>query len=70
VQQVLASTPVKHIVVTSLGDMLGPPKGTLVNFVVKYVKKMVPPGSCRALNLPAHAKGAAAEFEAGAAQPG
>lgn len=32
----------KHIIVTELGDMLGGFKGMMVNFVVKYVKKMVP----------------------------
>jgi long-chain acyl-CoA synthetase len=40
-QEVLARTPVKHVVVTSLGEMLGL-KGLLVNFVVRNVKKMVP----------------------------
>ena len=43
-QEVLAKTPVKHVVVTSLGEMLGL-KGLLVNFVVRKVKKMVPPYS-------------------------
>ena len=42
VQQVIADTPVKHVVTTGLGDMLGFPKGAIVNFVLKYVKKMVP----------------------------
>ncbi|MDN3204593.1 AMP-binding protein [Algoriphagus sediminis] len=32
----------KHIIVTELGDLLGGLKGTIVNLVVKYVKKMVP----------------------------
>jgi long-chain acyl-CoA synthetase len=41
-QQVLAKTKVKHIVVASMGDLLGSLKGTLVNFVVRNVKKMVP----------------------------
>jgi long-chain acyl-CoA synthetase len=40
-QQVLAKTPVKHVIVTSLGEMLGL-KGLIVNFVVRKVKKMVP----------------------------
>jgi long-chain acyl-CoA synthetase len=48
-EQVLAKTAVKHIVVTSIGEMLGMLKGTLVNFVIRHVKKMVPawslPGS-------------------------
>jgi long-chain acyl-CoA synthetase len=42
VQQVLASTKVKHVVVGSMGDLLGGLKGTIVNFVVRNVKKMVP----------------------------
>ncbi len=44
-QECIARTPVKHVIVTSLGDMLGFPKGTIVNFVVKHVKKLVPPWS-------------------------
>ncbi|MBS4072922.1 MAG: AMP-binding protein, partial [Algoriphagus sp.] len=35
----------KHIITTELGDLLGGLKGTIVNLVVKYVKKMVPPYS-------------------------
>lgn len=41
-EQVLPETVVKHIVVTELGDLLGGIKGHLINFVVKYIKKMVP----------------------------
>ena len=41
-QQVLGTTGVKNIVLTSLGDMLKIPKRFIVNFVVKHVKKMVP----------------------------
>jgi long-chain acyl-CoA synthetase len=41
-QQVIARTPVKHVVVAALGDLLGV-KGAIVNFVVRHVKKMVPP---------------------------
>ena len=40
--QVIARTQVKHVVVASLGDLLGFPKGKIVNFVVRNVKKMVP----------------------------
>jgi len=40
-QEVLGKTSVKHVVVAALGDMLGP-KGLLVNFVLRNVKKMVP----------------------------
>ncbi len=41
-QEALPHTPVKHVVIASMGDMLGPVKGTLVNGVVRHVKKMVP----------------------------
>jgi long-chain acyl-CoA synthetase len=41
--QVIERTGVKHVVVASLGDMLGLLKGTLVNLVVRRVKKLVPP---------------------------
>src|SRR5258706_4602568 len=40
-QQVRAKTPVKPIVLTSVGEMLGL-KGLIVNLVVRKVKKMVP----------------------------
>lgn len=46
-EQCLANTPVKHVVLCSMGDQLGLLKGTLVNYVVRNVKKMVPP-----FNLP------------------
>jgi long-chain acyl-CoA synthetase len=41
-EQVLGKTPVRHVVVASMGEMLGGAKGMLVNFVVRNVKKMVP----------------------------
>jgi long-chain acyl-CoA synthetase len=41
VEQVLAKTAVKHVIVGSMGDMLGL-KGVIVNLVVRRVKKMVP----------------------------
>ena len=40
--KVIANTRVKHVVVASMGDMLGFPKGAIVNLVVRRVKKMVP----------------------------
>jgi len=50
-QQVLARTNVKHVVLASLGDMLGFVKGSIVNLVVRRIKKMVPayslPGATR-----------------------
>ncbi|BCL68950.1 Long-chain-fatty-acid--CoA ligase [Vibrio nigripulchritudo MADA3029] len=41
-EQVVDNTPIKHVILTSLGQMLPRAKGTLVDFVVKYVKGMVP----------------------------
>jgi long-chain acyl-CoA synthetase len=41
-QKVIDKTPVKTVIVTDLGDMLGFPKSLIINAVVKYVKKMVP----------------------------
>ncbi|HMJ41724.1 MAG TPA: long-chain-fatty-acid--CoA ligase [Pseudolabrys sp.] len=40
--QVVARTAIKHVIVTSLGELLGL-KGLIVNLVVRHVKKMVPP---------------------------
>ncbi|MDY0975128.1 long-chain-fatty-acid--CoA ligase [Massilia sp. CFBP9012] len=42
VEQVVRQTNVKHIVLATMGDLLGGLKGTLVNLVVRKVKKMVP----------------------------
>ncbi len=51
-EQALPLVPgLKHVIVTSLGDMLGLVKGTVVNLVVRHVKKMVP-----AWKLPSHVK--------------
>ncbi len=47
-QAVVAKTKVKHVIVASMGEMLGL-KGLIVNFVVRRVKKMVP-----AWSLPGH----------------
>ena len=50
-QQCLAHTPVKHVVLCAMGDELGWLKGSLVNYVVRNIKKMVPeyhlPGAVR-----------------------
>ncbi len=40
--QCIAATPVKHVVVASIGDSLGFLKGNITNFVVRNIKKMVP----------------------------
>lgn len=41
-EEVVDQTPVKSVIITGLGDLLSAPKRTLVNFVVKYIKKLVP----------------------------
>ena len=46
-EKCLAATPIKHIVLCAMGDQLGLLRGALVNYVVRQVKKMVPP-----FNLP------------------
>jgi long-chain acyl-CoA synthetase len=50
-QRCIAATPVKHVVLSGMGDRLGLLKGALVNYVVRNVKKMVPeyslPGAVR-----------------------
>ena len=50
-QAILGKTPVKHVVVASVGDMLGTLKGTLVNFVLRSVRKQIP-----AWDIPGHIK--------------
>ena len=50
-QQVVRNVPTKHIILAAMGDMLGLLKGSIVNYVVRKVKKMVPafelPGAVR-----------------------
>ncbi|WNN42619.1 MULTISPECIES: long-chain-fatty-acid--CoA ligase FadD [Winslowiella] len=41
-EKVVEKTQVKHVILTRLGDQLSPAKATLVNFVVKYIKRLVP----------------------------
>ncbi|MGE0579593.1 long-chain-fatty-acid--CoA ligase, partial [Reyranella sp.] len=50
-QQALAGGkhPIQHIVVAAMGDLMGFPKGLIVNFVVRRLRKMVP-----AWSLPGH----------------
>jgi long-chain acyl-CoA synthetase len=42
-QEVIAHTPIKHVVITSVGEMLGAVKGGIVNFVVRHKRKQVKP---------------------------
>ncbi|RZI82332.1 MAG: long-chain-fatty-acid--CoA ligase [Rubrivivax sp.] len=41
-QAVIGRTPVKHVVLASMGDMLGAVKGSVVNLAVRHVRKLVP----------------------------
>ncbi|WP_326518901.1 long-chain-fatty-acid--CoA ligase [Acinetobacter sp. CAAS 2-6] len=50
-QSIIGKTPVKHVIIATVGDMLGTLKGTLVNFVLRSVRKQIP-----AWNIPGHVK--------------
>lgn len=70
-EKCIAATPVEHVVLCSMGDRLGWIKGSLVNFVVRRIKKLVPP-----FKLPdavpfnqAVARGARATFKSVEIQP-
>ena len=41
-EEVIDETPIKHVVVTRMGDMVSFPKSAIINFVVKHIKKLVP----------------------------
>ncbi|MBN8938856.1 MAG: long-chain-fatty-acid--CoA ligase [Rhizobiales bacterium] len=49
--EVIADTPIRHVILAAVGDLLGFPKGTIVNFVLRNVKKAIPayslPGAIR-----------------------
>ena len=50
-EKIIGNTEIKTVIVSEIGDLVGGVKGSIVNLVVKYVKKMVPPYS-----LPGHLK--------------
>jgi long-chain acyl-CoA synthetase len=41
-EKVISKTQVKHVIIASIGEMFGGIKGTVINFVVRNIKKMVP----------------------------
>ena len=41
-QQVIANVPTQHVLMATMGEMLGFPLGMIVNYVVRHVKKLVP----------------------------
>ena len=63
-EKCIAASPVKHVVLCSMGDQLGLLKGALVNYMVRHAKKMVPafslPGAVRYNE--AVARGTSAKF--------
>ena len=42
-QEVLQDTDIKHIVVTSVGELLGFPKAQIVDYIIRHRRKAVPP---------------------------
>lgn len=62
-EQVLQKTRIRHVITTSIGDLLRFPRRQIVNFMVEYVKKMVP-----AWNMP-HAVSFRTALGQGAALP-
>ena len=64
-EKCIAASPVKHVVLCSMGDQLGLLKGALVNYMVRHAKKMVPafslPGAVRYNE--AIARGTSAKFK-------
>jgi long-chain acyl-CoA synthetase len=71
VQDVIADTQVRHVVTSGLGDLVGGAKGAAMNFVLRYIKRMVPryhlPGAIRFRD--ALARGAAHPVPAPAIDP-
>ncbi len=41
-EKVLPETEIEHVILTNIGDQHSMPKRTLLNFAIKYVKKMIP----------------------------
>jgi long-chain acyl-CoA synthetase len=41
-QEIIADTDIKHVIVTEVGDMLLAPKKQLINFMLRHVKRLVP----------------------------
>ncbi|MEO8741636.1 MAG: AMP-binding protein [Lysobacteraceae bacterium] len=42
VQEVLADSDIKQVITTAIGDQVKFPKGVIINFVLKYIKKQIP----------------------------
>ncbi len=42
-EQCLSHTDIQHVLITGVGDLVGFPRGNLINFVIRHVHKQVPP---------------------------
>ncbi len=42
-EKIIANTKIEHIILTGMGDMIGGLKGRIIDFMVKRIRKMVPP---------------------------
>lgn len=43
VQEVLPATHIQHVIISELGDLFGPVKGFVTNFIIHHVKKLIKP---------------------------
>ena len=50
-EKVRDDVPVKHIITTQIGDLVGFPRGTLINFVLKYFSQQTSGPSCKWLTF-------------------
>lgn len=70
-QEVVANTPIKHVIRTAIGDLMPFMKGLLINFVIRHVKKLVKPSSQAATPMAeVLARGATLTRDAPKLQPG
>jgi long-chain acyl-CoA synthetase len=69
-QQVLPHTNLQRVLVTRIGDLLGWPRGTIVNFVLRHVRKQIPKWSMPGATTFKNALGAGLGLELEAAPLG
>ena len=63
-EDIIKDTPIEKVIITSIGAMLGTIKGSIVNFAIRYVKRMVPSYKLDCLTFnQALSKGAKLEFK-------
>lgn len=62
-EQIIAETGIKTVIITSIGELLGGLKGVLTNFVIRRIKKMVPKYNLPNLVTVKHAINEGAKFQ-------